>query len=443
MLNTIIATLILHGPTIVAVVFTFSILILFHEFGHFLACKKIGVRVEKFSLGFGPKLFGFKKGETEYCLSAIPLGGYVKMAGEDPHEKLKGKRWEFLSQNIPRRSIIIFSGPLANLLLAFLLFFLIPLIGIKIPVWYTNTTIGVIEEESPAQKADLKVGDKILALGGEKINDWYDISLKVKNKAGEKLEILLLRKGKEVKKYLTPEIDKTSRTIVLGMLPNMSTEIGRLTPDYPAQKAGLRVGDKIVRINDQKISQWFQASQIIHNSANKELKFEIERQEKRFAVKIIPKLDKKYQISLIGIGPKEATKRVGFLSAIEIGTAQTWYSFNTSCKAIWMLVSGQISPREAVGGPILIGQLVGQAVRMGIVYLLNLIAAISVFLMIVNLLPIPLLDGGHIIFLALEGIRKKPLSIRAQEIVQQIGLAIILFIVIFVIYNDLVRMWGR
>ncbi|MBA7700294.1 Regulator of sigma-E protease RseP [subsurface metagenome] len=443
MLNTIIATLILHGPTTLAILFTFSILILFHEFGHFFACKRIGVRVEKFSLGFGPKLFGFKKGETEYCLSLIPLGGYVKMTGEDPHEKLKGKRWEFLSQNIPRRAVIIFSGPLANLLLAFLLFSLVPLIGIKIPVWYTNTTIGTIEEESPAQKADLKIGDRILALGGEKINDWYDISLKVGNKPGKKLEILLLREGEEIKKYLTPEIDKTSGAIVLGMLPDMPMEVGHLTPDYPAQKAGLKVGDKIIGINGQKISQWSQASQIIHDSANKKLEFEIKRQERRFTVNIIPKLDKRYQIGLIGIGAKEATKRVGFLSAIEIGTAQTWHSFNMSCRAIWMLVSGRISPREAVGGPILIGQLVGQAAKMGMVYLFNLIATISVFLMIVNLLPIPLLDGGHIIFLALEGIRKKPLGIRAQEITQQIGLAIILFIAVFVIYNDLVRIWSR
>lgn len=443
MLNTIIDTLILHGPTILAILFTLGILILFHEFGHFLACKKIGVRVEKFSLGFGPKLFGFKKGETEYCLSAIPLGGYVKLAGEDPHEKLKGKRWEFLSQNIPRRAIIIFSGPLANLLLAFLLFSLVPLIGIRIPAWHTNTTIGIIEEGSPAQKAGLKVGDKILAIGGEKINDWYDISFKVRNRPGEKLEVSLLRERGKITKYLTPEIDRTSGAIVLGILPDMPMEVGHLTLDYPAQKAGLKVGDKIVRINDQKINQWFQASQIIHNSANKELEFEIERQRKNFTVKIIPKLDKRYQIGLIGIGPREITKRVGFLSAVEIGTTQTWHSFNTSCKAIWMLVSGQVSPREAVGGPIFIGQLVDQAVKMGIVYLLNLIATISVFLMIVNLLPIPIFDGGHILFLALEGMRKKPLSIRAQEIVQQIGLVIILFIAVFVIYNDLVRIWGR
>ena len=429
--------------TILAVIFTFGILILFHEFGHFLACKKIGVRVEKFSLGFGPKLFGFKKGETEYCLSAIPLGGYVKLAGEDSHEKLKGKKWEFLSQNIPKRAAIIFSGPLANLFLAFLLFSLIPLIGIKVPVWSTNTTIGIIEEESPAHKAGLKVGDKILTLGGEKINDWYDISFKVRNRPGEKLEISFLRATKEIKKYLTPEIDKTSGAIVLGMLPDMPMEIGHLTPNYPAQKAGLKVGDKIIGINDQKISQWFQASQIIHNSANKELEFEIKRQGKIFPVKIIPKIDEKYQIGLIGIGPKEATKRVGFLSAIEIGTAQTWHSFNMSCRAIWMLVSGQVSPREAVGGPIFIGQLVGQAAKMGIVYLLNLIATISVFLMIVNLLPIPILDGGHILFLALEGIRKKPLGIRAQEITQQIGLTIILFIAAFVIYNDLIRIWSK
>ncbi|MBU4310634.1 site-2 protease family protein, partial [bacterium] len=146
--------------TILAVVFTFGILILFHEFGHFLACKKIGVRVEKFSLGLGPKLIGFKKRETEYCLSAIPLGGYVKLAGEDPHEKLKGKRWEFLSRSTGARFFIIIAGPLANFVLAFLLFFLIFAIGLPgLP-----TEVGEVLKDTPAERVGLKSGDEIIAI---------------------------------------------------------------------------------------------------------------------------------------------------------------------------------------------------------------------------------------------------------------------------------------
>ena len=139
-----------------------GVLILFHEFGHFLACKKIGVRVEKFSLGFGPKLFGFKKGETEYCLSAIPLGGYVKLAGEDPHEKLKGKKWEFLSRSIGARFLVIITGPLANLVLAFLLFSLIFAVGLPA----LPTEVGKVLKDTPAERAGLKSGDEIIAIDG-------------------------------------------------------------------------------------------------------------------------------------------------------------------------------------------------------------------------------------------------------------------------------------
>lgn len=349
--------------TFLAILFTFSILILFHEFGHFLACKKIGVRVEKCSLGLGPRLLGFKKGETEYCLSAIPFGGYVKMAGEDPQEKLKGKKWEFLSRSVGIRFFIIITGPLANLILAFLLFSLIFFIG----------------------------------------------------------------------------------------LPALPTEVGEVLKDTPAERAGLKPGDRIIAIDEVEVKHGGEMQRIVFDSPGKELKFTIQRNSKKFTLAIIPEpkkvkdvFNQEEEVGMIGITfPEELIKiRCGMGEAIQKGWRQTIGLTVITLKGLGMLISGRV-PLRSLAGPVFIAQAAGQAAKTGLTTLLGLIGLISVNLFVINLLPIPLLDGGHIIFLALEGLRKKPLSIRAQEIVQQIGLAIILFIAIFVIYNDLARIWSR
>lgn len=349
--------------TFLAILFTFSILILFHEFGHFLACKKIGVRVEKFSLGLGPRLLGFKKGETEYCLSAIPFGGYVKMAGEDPHEELKGERWEFLSRSVGIRSFIIITGPLANFILAFLLFSLIFTIG----------------------------------------------------------------------------------------LPALPTEVGEVLKDTPAERAGLKAGDRIIAIDGVEVKHGGEMQRIVFDSPGKELKFTIQRNSKKFTLTIVPEFKKvenvfnqEEEVGMIGITfPEKLIKiRYPIGEAIQKGLLRTIALTKFVCQTFAMLICGKVSPRN-LAGPVFIAQAAGQAAKTGLTTLLSFIGLISVNLFVINLLPIPLLDGGHIIFLALEGIRKKPLSIRAQEIAQQIGLAIILFIAIFVIYNDVARIWNR
>ncbi|HEA46788.1 MAG TPA: RIP metalloprotease RseP [bacterium] len=345
--------------TILATLFTFGILILFHEFGHFLACKKIGVRVEKFSLGFGPKLFGFKRGETEYRLSAIPLGGYVKLAGDDPHEKLKGKRWEFLSRSIGARFLVIVTGPLANFVLAFFLFSLIFAVGI----------------------------------------------------------------------------------------PGLPTEVGGVLKDTPAERAGLEIGDRIVAIEGKKVIRGEEMQRIVFANPDKELKFTIQRKSEKFTLTIIPEskkvknlLGQEEKIGIIGITfPEELIKiRYGIGDAIQKGWRQTIGLTVLTLKGLGMLISGRV-PLKSLAGPLFIAQAAGTAAQVGFTTLLGFIALFSVNLFVINLLPIPLLDGGHILFLALEGIRKKSLSIRAQEITQQIGLFIILLIFAIVIRNDIPR----
>ncbi len=345
--------------TILAVIFTFGILILFHEFGHFLACKKIGVRVDKFSLGLGPKLIGFKKGETEYCLSLIPLGGYVKLAGEDPHEKLKGKKWEFLSCSTGARFSIIIAGPLANFVLAFLLFSLIFTMG-------------------------------------------------------------------------------------LSALP---TEVGEILKDTPAERAGLKIGDKIVAIEGEEVKCGEEMQRIVWSNPGKELRFTIQRENEKFTLAIIPEskkvknsLGQEVEVGIIGIAfPEKLIKiRYSIGEAIQRGWRQTIGLTVIILKGLGMLISGRV-PLRSLAGPLFIVQAAGTAAKIGFTTLLSFIGIISVNLFVINLLPIPLLDGGHIIFLALEGMRKKPLSIRAQEITQQIGLFIILLLVAIVIRNDIPR----
>ncbi len=345
--------------TLLAILFTFGILILFHEFGHFLACKKIGVRVEKFSLGFGPKLFGFKKGETEYCLSTIPLGGYVKLAGEDPHEKLKGKRWEFLSRSVGARFLIIVTGPLANFILAFFLFFLVFAIGRPT----LPTKVGEVLENTPAERAGLKIGDRIVAIEGEKIRRGEEMQRIVFTHPGKELKFTIQREGKEFTLTITPESKKVKNTL------GQEEKIGMIGIAFPG---------KMIKV--------------------------------------------RYPIG----------------EAIQKGGRQTIGWTVLTLKGLGMLISGRV-PLKSLAGPLFIAQAAGTAAKIGFTTLLGFIAIISVNLFVINLLPIPLLDGGHIIFLALEGIRKKPLSIRAQEVAQQVGLFIILLIFAVVIRNDIPR----
>lgn len=345
--------------TILAVVFTFGILILFHEFGHFLACKKIGVRVEKFSLGLGPKLIGFKKGETEYCLSAIPLGGYVKLAGEDPHEKLKGKRWEFLSRSVGARFLIIITGPLANFVLAFLLFSLIFAVG----------------------------------------------------------------------------------------LPALPTEVGEVLKDTPAERVGLKSGDEIIAIDGIRVRHGGELQRIVFSNPGKELKFTIQREGRESILTIMPELKRvedllgqEVEVGMIGITfPEELIRmRYPMGEAIGRGGRRTIELTVLTLKGLGMLISGKV-PLKSLAGPLFIVQAAGTAAKIGFTTLMGFIGIISVNLFVINLLPIPLFDGGHIIFLLFEGIRKKPLSIRAQEIAQQVGLFIILLLVVIVIRNDIPR----
>ncbi len=346
--------------SIVYFLIVLSVLVLIHEFGHFIIAKRIGVRVEKFSFGFGPKLISIKRGGTEYQICAIPLGGYVKMAGDDPGEELKGEKWEFLSRKISERFKIIFAGPLLNYVLAFLIFSVIFMFG----------------------------------------------------------------------------------------SPTLTTEVGSLLKDYPAEKSGILVGDKIVKAGGKEVKYWEDMTQILHRHLEGPIRLTVEREGNTFDIEIQPAIrdvkdifGKSVKKALLGVAPSQKIENVryGFFRAIGMGFKKLINLTVLTYKAIWSILTGKMSLKESVTGPIGIFIITGKAAQMGLIYLVHLMGLLSASLAIFNLLPLPVLDGGHILFLIIEKMRGRPLSIRIQEAIANMGIALLILLTIFIFYSDIMK----
>jgi len=356
--------------SIIYFIIVIGILVFVHELGHFLFAKRLGIGVVTFSLGFGPKIIGKKVGETQYQISAFPLGGFVKLIGENPEEKIKEEdlRRSFMAQPIWKRTCVLMAGSLFNLFLAVVIFSLI------------NMVVGIPPTSSPP----------------------------------------------------------------------LPSRIGGISPGLPAEKAGLKKGDVVLAVDGKEVSTWEDLAKIIHNSEGKELLIKVKRNGEILDFKIKPQVYEEKTLSgekdifIIGITPhiEEITlQKVGPLAAIGKGFIQTWDWIKLIVGSIVKLFTGEISPKT-IGGPILIAQLAGEQGKRGVLDLLVLIAVLGVNLGIINLFPIPVLDGGHLLFLGLEAIIRKPISIKKMEIAQQIGLIIIILLMIFAFYNDLIRIFA-
>ena len=349
--------------TLIIFLFILGILILAHEFGHFIMAKNTGVKVEKFSLGFGPRIFSRKKNGTEYTLSAIPLGGYVKLAG-DNLEEYKGGPDEYFSQSISARAKIIFCGPLLNYILGFLFFWLIFFLGYPT---LTNKVGGLIDGFG-AQKSGVQVADRIIAVDGKPTAFWEDLQEAIQSK-------------------------KNASSVKLSLLRN-----------------------------------------------NQPLELEVIIREKQ----LDDALGQKRNVGLIGIIPSDdiVTVKHGFFQSFFLGAGKTLDLTLLTYKALWRLISGNLSMRESITGPLGIFYITSKAASLGIIALMHLVAVLSISLAIFNLLPLPILDGGHILFLLMEKVRGKTLSQKAERVVTQIGLTVIFSLAILVTYNDLMRLFG-
>jgi len=435
--------------TIIAFLIMLGVLITIHEFGHFLFAKMFGVRVEVFSIGFGPPIFRKKIGETLYQVALIPLGGYVKMYGEDSMtEPVQGEvdknafedPRSFHAKPRWQKILIAFAGPLFNFILAIVLFAVAYMMGIPQPQYMDKpVVIGYVAEDSLAEKIGLKAGDKIVAIDGEPVKNWKDLTIKLGMKAGHKVVLTIEREGKLIKKELNVPEDITKMS--LGVSPFIPAVIGAVQKGSPAEKAGLKVGDKIIAINDKFVKSWYDVAEYIHNyKGDKPLKIFVKRGNKTLVFEVKPVYNEKLKTKIIGIAPIQEVKIVkyGFFEAIEKSFERTKELTIALFKVIKGLITGEVSIKT-LGGPIAIAQFSGQALETGLSTFLFSMAFISLQLAYLNLLPIPVLDGGLILILLIESIIRRPIPERAKEILAYIGFALLGTLMLFVIYNDIVR----
>ncbi len=429
-----------------------GILIFVHELGHFLFAKMVNVKVLKFSLGFGPKVLGRKCGETEYQISAVPLGGYVKMLGEESGDEIsdedKARAYNF--QPVNKRILIVLAGPAFNILFAAILFVVIFLIGIPVGKPY----VGRIAEHSPAAKAGLMTGDRVLSVNGTTVKSWDEIEAVSDESPGKTLLFKVRRDDTTVELSVTPE-KKAEKDIFgeskegwyIGISPLLYADVGEVAKGSPAEKAGLKKGDRIVKIGDTSISTWEDMTEIIYGSPGKALLFKIRRGDNIMEVAITPERNtfpmptgEKKEVGLIGVKPMpdDLKKRYNFLEAITLGIKKTWAMSYLTFVVVIKLIQ-RIVPAETLGGPIMIFQMAGQQAALGAMSFFAFMAVLSINLGVINLLPIPILDGGHVMFLTIEAVRRKPLSERVMMVAQRVGLMFVITLMAFVLYNDFVR----
>ncbi len=429
--------------TIISFIIVLGVLIFIHELGHFLVAKYSGVGVERFSLGFGPRLIGIKVGETDYCISLIPFGGYVKMMGEAPDEEVspEERAKSFTHKPLGVRTSIVASGPLMNILLAMVLFPLLFMMGIKVPAYVDKVPqVGYVAEDEPADRAGIRPGDRIVAVDGRSISTWEELMKAIALSPDKRVTLRVERDGREFTTEITPTASREGIGVG-GLYPPMPPVIGGLTPGFPAHRAGLKEGDLILAVDGKPITHWIELQKLVKKSPQ-ERTILVEREGKRFTVELKPRHNEELDVYLIGVTRLEefVTRSYGFFESVKMGLVKAWELTVLLFVIIKGLITGVYSIKT-LGGPIMIAQVAGKAAESGLTDLISIIAFLSLQLGIINLLPIPVLDGGYLVFFAIEWIRGKPLSEHFLSIANQIGMALLLALMVFVTWNDLIRIF--
>ena len=431
--------------SIAAFTFVLGVLVFVHEMGHYLMARRIGIRVLTFSLGFGPKLLTVRRGDTDYCISAIPLGGYVKMAGENPDDVRSGADDEFLSKTKWERFQVLIMGPTMNIILAFVVMAVVLYQGADVPAYEEQPPIvGHVMEASPAEQSGIRVGDLILRIGGRPVQTWEELFVAVMPRAERELEVVLRRGLQEVTIQVTPEAQTQFQVGDLGVVPIMQPQILNVMTGDPADLAGIRPRDVITAVNAEPITRDNPFVETINANADVALMLTVVRGGQTLKIEVTPAL--RGNVGLIGVelSPFEVrTIEPGPLQAIQMSFQKNYAWSGLILQTLGGLLTSETSPKQLVG-PLGIAQLSGGAAQIGMVALFTLMAMISLNLGILNLLPIPVLDGGHIFIMALEGLSRRNFSVRIKEKIQLAGFVVLLMLMVTVIYNDLTRInWGE
>ena len=427
--------------TIFYFILVLGVLVFVHEFGHFIVAKRSGIRVEQFSLGFPPKAFGITVGETEYCISWLPIGGYVKVAGMSDFGSADVKRepWEFQSKSRGIQMAVMVAGPVMNFLLGFML-----ILGLRLTLGdyvLQTTRVGRIEAASPFYAAGLRTDDRILAINGTPVDDWG--SLVEAYGAGDDGDIALeVARGEEVV-FLVTTPDPGPE---LGFDPFLPPTAGSVMPGYPAARGGMAPGDRVLSIAGESVSGWNEMREKISARPGLETEIRWLRGKEEMVAIIVPQPQQGggRTIGVIGIGPSyEPSARVPVTIATAIErSGRDLVGYTTLIfTLIKRLVMGEVSGRM-IAGPVGIAQMAGSKAREGLEALLDFMAMLSINLAVLNLLPIPALDGGHLTILSVEAISRRSLSARQKERIQQVGFIFLLGLMVYVTFGDIGRIWG-
>ncbi|HLX85110.1 MAG TPA: RIP metalloprotease RseP [Terriglobales bacterium] len=434
----------LYTLFVMGIVLGFMILI--HEFGHYAAAKYFKVRVEQFAIGFGKRIVGFTRGETEYRINVLPLGGYVKMSGENPMDDRTGDPGEFLSHPRWQRFIIALAGPTMNIALAIALLTGVYMVRYEYPAVLDEPAfVGWVNPDTPAEKAGIQRGDKIVSVEDVQNPNWEQVDVKSALSPNQPLKFGIEHDGKVTEKTLIPEPKGPNQYGSIGWVPKESSvTLTTVEPGMPADKAGIKVGDEILTANGQDIPALAALVQLLNHSTGENLSLVVLRNGQKLTFNVKPTLvpagpgeELRYRIGAYSLPTKVV--KLDFVDAFKRSLSDNKKSSFLILELLQKMVQRKVSMRQ-VDGPIGIGSAVGQAAReKGWMPLLLITAAISLNLGIMNLLPIPILDGGVILLLVIESLMQKEISLPIKERIYQAAFVFLVLFAVMVIYNDLVK----
>ncbi len=444
--------------TVLALALTLGILVTLHEYGHFWVARRCGVKVLRFSVGFGKPMFSwYDKHGTEFAVAAIPLGGYVKMLDEREGpvpEELRDQA--FTSKPPGQRIAIAAAGPVANFIFAIFAYWLLSVVGVT----HVAPIVGQIADESVAERVGLQEGMEIHAVDGHRVSSWRDVNMRILERTGEHGSISMEVSEDGARGTVSGELsgwglsDDTPNPLaefgITPWRPAVPPVLGQISEGGRAEAAGLQPGDRIVAVNGEAIGSWFELVEFIRNAPEQTLQVTVERNGSEQSLSVTPEArteESCESIGFVGAGveaiswPEEVLRDVSYgpFAAIPVALSETWADTRLTLVAIKKMVTGLLSPTN-LSGPITIARVAEASVSSGFEDFVRFLAYLSVSLGILNLLPVPVLDGGHIVYYTIEALRGKPLSEQAQAFGLRIGMAMILTLMVFALYNDLMRL---
>ncbi|HJO04831.1 MAG TPA: RIP metalloprotease RseP [Acidobacteriota bacterium] len=426
-----------------ALLFVLGVLIFVHELGHFLVAKYFGVGVEVFSLGFGKRVAGFRRGDTDYRLSLLPLGGYVKMVGENPDEELSGADNEYLGKPKWQRFLVLIAGPAMNIALAFILTVGVYQLGIRVQADSDDpVVIRLVQADSPAAEAGLQPGDRIVTVDGETMPNWEQFRTRILISANQPMNFGVIRGGAEITLPITPMASGEQGTGLIGVTAPVPPEVGPVAEDGMAAEAGLQPGDRIVGIDGVVISHWNRLVELLSSRPGEPLTLSVDRAGSRFETTLTPQLGDNDLLD-VGFAPNPAN----FFEVRSYPLGEAMVEAGRKLRRDSLLL-GEILKRlftgrmsvKTLSGPIEIARFSGAATRTGDPsVVMSFMAFISLQLGILNLLPIPVLDGGQVALILFEGAIRRDLSLRVKERIMQVGLVMLVSLMVVVLTLDLTK----